>query len=254
VKGLATAQVRATSAREPPIPAAVDHRHAPLVVADGTLEALKWAAALLMVLDHANKFLYGEALPVIFQVGRIVMPIFGFVLAYNLTRPGAYVRGVYSRMMYRLAFWGLAATPMYIILNGTLVKANAWWPFNILFMLLLVVALVRLIEQGGAKRIAAAVALFLVAGAFVEFLWFGVACGLGAWAYCHKPSWSRLALWILATLSLSIVNGNAWALASMPLLLCVTKLNVRVPRWRWAFYVLYPAHLLAILIVKLQWY
>jgi len=33
-----------------------------------------------MVLDHANKFLYGEALPVIFQVGRIVMPIFAFVL------------------------------------------------------------------------------------------------------------------------------------------------------------------------------
>ena len=54
------------------------------------------------------------------------------------------------------------------------VKANAWWPFNILFMLLLVVALVQLIEQGGAKRLAAAVALFLVAGAFVEFLWFGV--------------------------------------------------------------------------------
>ena len=224
------------------------------MIADGTLEALKWVAALLMVIDHSNKFLYGEKLPVIFQVGRIVMPIFGFVLAYNLTRPGAYVRGVYSRMMYRLAFWGLAATPMYIILNGMYVKASAWWPFNILFMLLLVVALVQLIEQGGAKRLAAAVALFLVAGAFVEFLWFGVAYCLGAWAYCRKRSWSRLGLWILATLSLSVVNGNAWALASIPLLLCVTRLNVRVPRWRWAFYALYPVHLLAILIVKLQWF
>lgn len=254
MKALATANVRAMSAREAQASAAIDTIHPPLVIADGTLEALKWAAALLMVVDHANKFLYGEKLSVIFQVGRIVMPIFGFVLAYNLTRPDAYVRGVYSRMMYRLAFWGLAATPMYIILNGMYVKASAWWPFNILFMLLLVVALVQLIEQGGAKRLAAAVALFLVAGAFVEFLWFGVACCLGAWAYCREPSYKRLLLWILGTLSLSVVNGNAWALASIPLLLCVTKLNLRVPRWRWAFYVLYPVHLLAILIVKLQWF
>jgi len=242
------------SAGEAQASAALGTRHPPLVIADGTLEALKWAAALLMVLDHANKFLYGEKLPVIFQVGRIVMPIFGFVLAYNLARPRALERGVLSRMMFRLAFWGLAASPIYIILNGMLVKANPWWPFNILFLLLVVVVLVQLIEQGGAKRLAAAVALFLVAGAFVEFLWFGVACCLAAWAYCREPNRRHLLLWILGTMSLSVVNGNAWALGSIPLLFLVTKLNVRVPRWRWAFYALYPLHLLAILIVKLEWF
>lgn len=253
MKSVATADLR-TKGRDEAASAAADVIPSPLVVADGTLEALKWAAALLMVLDHSNKFLYGEKLPVIFQVGRIVMPIFGFVLAYNLARPSALARGVHSRMMFRLALWGLAASPMYIILNGMVVKANAWWPFNILFMLMLVVALIQLIEQGGAKRIAAAVALFLVAGAFVEFLWFGVACCLGAWGYCRKPNRGRLLLWILGTLSLSVVNGNAWALASIPVLLLLTKLNVRMPRWRWAFYALYPLHLLAILSVKLAWF
>jgi hypothetical protein len=42
-------------------------------------------------------------------------------------------------MMYRLTLMGLAASPMFIILNGMYVTANAWWPLNILFMLLLLV-------------------------------------------------------------------------------------------------------------------
>jgi mannitol-specific phosphotransferase system IIBC component len=98
-----------------------------------------WAALVLMVFDHVNKCLNAEKLPVIFQLGRIDMPMFGFVLAYNLARPDALAGGVHGRMMYRLTLMGLAASPMVIILNGMYVTANAWWPLNILFMLLLVV-------------------------------------------------------------------------------------------------------------------
>jgi len=104
--------------------------------------------ARLMVFDHVNKYLYAEKLPVIFQLGRIVMPMFGFVLAYNLARPDALARGVHGRMMYRLTLMGLAASPMCIILNGMFVTASAWWPLNILFMLLLVVSLTYLIDRG----------------------------------------------------------------------------------------------------------
>jgi len=42
-----------------------------LVVADGTLEALKWLGLVLMTLDHVNKFLLAEKLPVIFEAGRV---------------------------------------------------------------------------------------------------------------------------------------------------------------------------------------
>src|SRR5277367_6285135 len=108
----------------------------PWAMADGSLEAIKWAALVLMVFDHVNKYLYAEKLPVIFQLGRIVMPMFGFVLAYNLARPDALARGVHGRMMYRLTLMGLAASPMCIILNGMFVTESAWWPLNILFMLL----------------------------------------------------------------------------------------------------------------------
>src|SRR5271169_6839196 len=107
--------------------------HRPWVMAEGSLEAIKWAGLILMVFDHVNKYLYAEELPVIFPCGRIVMPMFGFVLAYNLARPDALARGMHGRMMRRLTLAGLTASPMFIILNGPYGTANAWLPLNILF-------------------------------------------------------------------------------------------------------------------------
>jgi hypothetical protein len=228
--------------------------HQPWVMADGSLEAIKWAALVLMVFDHVNKYLYAEKLPVIFQLGRIVMPMFGFVLAYNLARPDALARGVHGRMMYRLTLMGLAASPMCIILNGMFVTASAWWPLNILFMLLLVVSLTYLIDRGGAKCYALAIALFILGGAFVEYLWMGVLCCLGAWLFCREASPSRLLLWFLGTLSLTVVNGNTWALVAIPIVLMAGRVALRLPRRTWVFYAFYPAHLLLLLFVRLEWF
>lgn len=249
VTGAATVEVRRATATGARAKLVADARRPPLVMADGTLEALKWTAALLMVLDHTNKYLYHEMLPGVFQMGRTVMPIFAFVLAYNLARPEALARGVHTRMTGRLAFWGVLASPMTLMLNGSLVNAPAWWPLNILFTLLCIVTLIRLIEQGGSKPLAAAAAVFLIAGALVEFLWFGLACGVSAWGYCRKPTPFRRLLWILGTASLSIVNGNTWALAALPLLMYASGVRIPVPRLRWAFYALYPMHLLALLTI-----
>jgi len=148
----------------------------------------------------------------------------------------------------------LAATPMCIILNGAFVAANAWWPLNILFMLLLVVSLTYLIDRGGATGYALATALFILGGAFVEFLWMGVLCCLGAWHFCRKPSPTRLGLWFSGTLSLTVVNGNAWALAAMPIVLMAGRVPFRLPRRQWAFYAFYPAHLLLLLGVRVEWF
>jgi hypothetical protein len=226
----------------------------PWIMADGSLEAIKWVALVLMVLDHVNKYLYAEKLPVIFQTGRVVMPMFGFVLAYNLARPDAFARGVQGRMMYRLTLAGLAASPMFIILNGMYVTANAWWPLNILFMLLLVVSLTYLIDRGGAQCYALAVTLFVFGGAFVEYLWMGVLSCLGAWLFCRDASTSRLLLWFLGTLSLTVVNGNAWALAAIPMVLMAGRIALRLPRLTWVFYAFYPAHLMLLFGVRLEWF
>jgi hypothetical protein len=228
--------------------------HRPWAMAEGSLVAIKWAALVLMVFDHVNKYLYAEKLPAVFQIGRIVMPMFGFVLAYNLARPGASAQGVHGRMLFRLTLAGLAASPMVIILNGMHVTTNAWWPLNILFMLILVVLLTYLIDRGGIKNCILAIVLFLVGGALVEYLWMGVLCCLGAWLFCRDASPSRLLLWCLGTLSLTVVNGNAWALVAIPILLAAGRISFRLPRLTWVFYAFYPAHLLILLGVRLEWF
>jgi TraX protein len=226
----------------------------PWAMADGSLEAIKCTALVLMVFDHVNKYIYAENLPGVFPIGRIVMPMFGFVLAYNLARPGALARGVHGRMLFRLTLAGVAASPMFIILNGMYVTTNAWWPLNILFMLLLVVLLTYLIDRGGMKNYALAIGLFIVGGALVEYLWMGVLCCFGAWLFCREASRSRLLLWFLGTLSLAVVNGNAWALVAVPIVLVAGRISFRLPRLTWAFYTFYPVHLLILLGVRLEWF
>jgi hypothetical protein len=237
-----------------PIASVPRPRHQPWTVAEGSLEAIKWAALTLMVFDHANKYLYAERVPVVFQLGRVVMPMFGFVLAYNLARPDALSKGLHGRMMYRLALMGLTATPICVILNSQFVNASVWWPLNILFTFLLVVALTYLIDRGGAKRYALAIALFILGGAVVEYLWMGVLCCLGAWLFCRKASFPRLLLWILGTLSLTLINGNTWALAALPIVLVAGRVPHRLSRQTWLFYGFYPSHMLLLLFIRLAWF
>ena len=103
-------------------------------------------------------------------------------------------------------------------------------------------------------RYVAAALLFLVAGAFVEYLWFGVLCCLGAWMYCREATGNRLLLWFLGTLSLSVVNGNAWGLAALPIVLAASRMTLRLRRSKRVFYLFYPAHLLMLLAVRQTWF
>jgi hypothetical protein len=82
----------------------------------------------------------------------------------------------------------------------------------------------------------------------------GVLCCLGAWLFCRQASPSRLTLWFLGTLSLTVVNGNAWGLLAIPIVLLAGRVRLPLPRRTWVFYAFYPAHLLLLLIVRLQWF
>lgn len=212
-----------------------------LVIADGTLEALKWLALVLMVLDHTNKFLLEGKVPVIFDAARIAMPLFGFVLAYNLARPCT-TSATYLRTMKRLLIFGLLASPMFVAMVG-------WWPLNIMFMLLLVVAVVYLFDRGGPWQRVLAISLFVVAGALVEFWWPAVLACVMAWAYFRRPTVNRLIGWVGAVAALGLINGNLWALAVFPVVLGAGYLQLTVPRWRYLFYALYPLHLAALWLV-----
>lgn len=67
--------------------AALGEPAAGLEIADGTLEVLKWLALLMMALDHINKYLLDESSTTLFALGRMVMPLFSFVLCSSSRVP-----------------------------------------------------------------------------------------------------------------------------------------------------------------------
>jgi hypothetical protein len=205
-------------------------------ISNGSLEALKWAGLLLMTGDHVNKYLLAESSPALYALGRMVMPLFGFVLMANLTRPGALKSGVHLRVMKRLTLFALLATPAFVHLVG-------WWPLNILATLLLATLIVRLLEQDGRAARCAALIVFLVGGALVEFWWPALLCCLGSWAFLRRPDGLRMLWWASANASLAAVNGNFAAMAALPLIWGARQVEIPLPRSRWVFYAFYPLHL-----------
>lgn len=212
-------------------------------IADGTLEILKYLALLLMTLDHINKFLFQAQLPWLFEAGRPAMPIFGFVLAYNLARDGALRDGVHVRIMQRLLGFGGLASIFFVPMIG-------WLPLNILFTLFAATLSIYLLELPGPGNKLLAGAVFFSAGLLVEFWWFALCYCLAAWWFCKSPSIARGMLLGLATLSLSAVNHNAWALAALPVIFLAPYINIGIPRLRHVFYAYYPAHLALLLAIR----
>ncbi|KWT71743.1 MULTISPECIES: TraX family protein [unclassified Variovorax] len=212
-------------------------------ISNGSLEALKWLGLVLMTGDHVNKYLLHEASPALYALGRMAMPLFGFVLMANLARPGALQAGVHLRVMQRLAIFGLLATPAFVQLVG-------WWPLNILATLFLATLIVWLLERGGTAHRCAALIAFLFGGAMVEFWWPALLCCLGACAFLRSPTSLRLLLWALATASLAVINGNFAALAALPLIWGASRVDIPMARSRWVFYAFYPAHLTLIALVQ----
>jgi hypothetical protein len=217
-------------------------------IADGTLEALKWLALVLMTGDHVDKYLFNGTIEALYAAGRGAMPLFVFVLAYNLARPGALENGAYLRTLMRLTLAGLAATPPFIALGGL---AAGWWPLNILFMLAALTAILYLVEGDRPGGYLAAAAVFGLGGALVEFWWPGLALGVAVWGYCKKPNWAALVLAITALLSLWFVNGNQWALVVIPAILASFYLELPLPRLSGLFYAYYPIHLAALWLIRI---
>jgi TraX protein len=213
----------------------------PLVLPNGTLELLKWLAVVLMTIDHTNKYVLGFDYPWMFHVGRLAMPIFTVVLAYNLARPGAFEKGIYKRTFVRLLLFGVLSTPTFIALGAT--YDDSIWPMNIMFLFASIVACVWLIELGGIGAKAVLALIFVVMGFFAEYFWFGLGFGIAVWYYTKRPTWTAAIFAVLCCATLNLFNNLYWSLLAIPLVFLAPRINLRVPRLRLAFYAYYPLHL-----------
>ena len=231
----------------PPAPTLAPGALAPIVIADGTLEALKWLGIGLMTLDHINKFLNGGQSAFIFDLGRIALPLFGFVLAYNLARPGSLAKGTFKRVSTRLLLFGCIATIPFVAIHGT----NEYgWPLNILFTLLVSTLLIWLLEINKPRLMIAILPLFSFASMLPEFWHFGTASTVAAWYFCKNPRVSSLVLWAISVAALAVINKNFYALLAIPLIYAAQYVRLPVPRSSLVFYLFYPVHLGAIWIAQ----
>lgn len=199
----------------------------------GTIEALKWLALACMVVDHVNLVLFDRELGAWADVlGRIAFPIFALVFGYNLARPGANP----LRLAKRLAMFGALVTPLYLLTIDT-------FPLNVFFTFAVAAVLVQAFESDSLGTVVVALLVALL----VDYGPTGVALVAGGYVIARHGLTRFTGLALVVTLyALSWSNGNAWALLALPLVAIATRLDVAVPRLRWAFYAAYPAHLVAI--------
>lgn len=100
-----------------------------LKVSNAALTALKLIGITAMLVDHYNSLVKPEYSPLLYEIGRLALPLFAFVLGYNLARIPVEKM---PKIMLRLLLFGVIATPIYNILGAGLWH---WWPLNILFTL-----------------------------------------------------------------------------------------------------------------------
>ncbi|MCU7804177.1 MAG: conjugal transfer protein TraX [Candidatus Thiodiazotropha sp. (ex Lucinoma borealis)] len=215
-----------------------------LTLSDGSLETLKWLALVLMIGDHVNLFLLDRSLPVLFLAGRLVMPLFAFVLAYNLTRPGFYAQGGYERVIVRMIPYGLIAIPFFVGLGHEII------PLNIIFTLLLGVLFCYLIEMGTSYSLKLAGMLLMLGSWFVDYSMSGVLLFVSIWMYFRFNNLFGLFVILLSLVGISALNGNAWAFAAIPVILLVSRIEIPLPRVKHIFYPIYPLHLAALWMIQ----
>lgn len=199
---------------------------------------LKLYALVAMVADHVDWMLFDSTLGVHVTMGRTVFPIFAYLLAHNLLRaePGHLLCSVAPRMLVV----GMIAHLPYVAAGGGQL-------LNVMFTLSLATAVVAGWRLG--YRVLP-IAAGLVAGVVVDYQWVGIAViALSVWGLrAGWPLWLHAVIW---TVVLWPINGNVWVLAALPIIWLASQLHAAAPRWRWLFYVAYPAHLTALLVVRI---
>lgn len=210
----------------------------PLIPA-GTAEALKWLALVLMVLDHINKYLLQASAPALFAAGRLVFPLFAFLLAAQLARPGARQAGLHARVLHRLGGAGAVASVPLIGLGGL---AWGWYPLNVMATLACGTMIVALLDQARSTPRLLAGLVFLFGGAVVEFWWPGLALFVAAW-WLHRSGPTGTALFGLALAVFAFLFATPWPMLCVPMLAAASQVDLKVPRIPHVFYVAYPLHL-----------
>lgn len=208
--------------------------------AKGGVEAAKWLGFALMVVDHANSYLLDFRYPVAFLLGRLVFPLFVLALAEGLARRGEVVA---SGTFRRLLLWGcIAQVPWSLLTGGS--------GLNVVFSLAFIVGANLAVFGTGAplRRVLWGVGC-TVGACLSEYGLAGLVFGLCAMWWRETGTRAGLVSCVGASALLYAVNGTWFGMLGIPVFVALNAW-VELPRWRHAFYYLYPAHFLVLGFVR----
>jgi hypothetical protein len=214
-------------------------------VGNGAVELLKWVALVLMTGDHIDAALYGSSLWILSEAGRLAMPIFAAVFGFNLVRIGDDLVRLAS-LRNKLLLFACIAYPFH-----SLAVAHSWLTLNILFAFAVAVQ-IRIWDIDRSKNLVKILALFLVAGLFVEFAWVAPALVLVWFTWWRSPRAAAAIALVAVYVALTVVNNNFWAFGSLPIILLAGLADPQIPRWRQLFWIYYPAHLVVLAMLVYQ--
>lgn len=209
------------------------------------LELLKLMALFFMVLDHVNHYLYGYKYPIMFNFGRISLPIFAFCFSVALAKSK---NNNLNKMIIRLIIFSLISSIPYFLLN---IK---WYPHglpvNILFMFALSAIAIKY------KNNIAIIIFVGLLSFFVEYDLRGFCLIVGLYFLLYEKDTIKklisIGVFLFGFCGVQIINGNIYALLSIPLIWIVIKFDLKMFRIKHFFYYFYPVHLLIILFILIK--
>lgn len=196
-------------------------------------ELLKWIALILMVLDHAAIIL--EQYAWLRHAGRMVYPLFSFLIAYNYF----YNTRNKERYLKRLFFWALISQPIYMLTMGS--------NLNTLFTLFFGMLAVHLVDSQKPYAILICVLLMPIT-LFTSYSLVGVLLIPSFYLLLKNVKFAPL-----LALTLAFLNAPKYLFftaLSIPLIALATRFNGVVGRTSGVFfYAFYPVHLAVLWLV-----
>ena len=211
----------------------------------GTIEFIKWIAIIAMAVDHIGLILFPD-LTVLRMVGRVALPLFGFLLIHN------YLFFTTDKKKYIVRLWVFSAISQpffYYIVSPAL---------NIFVLLALALSSIYLIEStkgAGSNRAIESmtgfviVSLALVFALFINYGVFGFALLMFMYLSFTKSEYAFFVFASIALMNFSMTHVSYVFCGFLfyPIIYFSGQLDLKMKRMNpLFFYMFYPVHLLII--------
>ena len=217
----------------------------------GTIEFIKWVAIIAMAVDHLGLILFPD-LTVLRMIGRVALPLFGFLLIHNYR----FFTSDKKKYIVRLWIFAVISQPFFFYI--------VYPSLNIFVLLALALSSIYLIENtkgAGSKRAIefmtgfVTVSLALALSLFINYGIFGLALLLFMYLSFQKSDYAFFVFLsiVLMNFSLTHVSYVFCGFLFYPIIYFAGQLDLKIKRMKpLFFYAFYPAHLLIISLFALR--